>query len=416
MLERAKRIETFYNAFREMTGLVHASTKVEEVLELAVWKATEVLGAKGAILRLLNLQTDELELSAAYGLSDAYLAKGPVTRLNILEDLYAKKRAIIIDDIANDPRVQYPREALREGLRMFLDLPLTFHDGLTGVLRVYFEKRHEFSDDEIEFAVALAQQCSCAIEKARVIETQQTRYDQLALHTEKLTALGRMAAGIAHEINNPLAGILLFSSNLAKKAAKGPMKEGLEIIIQETQRCKIIIQELLEFARDRQPRKTRTNINRIIEKSLNILENEFRLRHIQVERDLSAEMKETLLDENQLQQVFVNLLLNAVQAIGEKGVIIVFSHMDPKQKFLMVDIADSGSGIGKENLDKIFEPFFSTKKEGSGLGLAVSYGIIQNHLGRIEVESKEDKMTRFRITLPIVSETSGQLDQGSGHV
>ena len=408
MLERGQRIETFYNAFREMTALVHASTKVEEVLELAVWKVTEILGAKGALLRLLNLETNELEVSAAFGLSDAYLSKGPVTRRNILTDLYSHKRAIIIDDIAHDPRVQYPREAMNEGIRMFLDLPMIFEDGLTGILRVYFDKIHEFKDDEVEFAVALTQQCSCAIQKARLIETQQNRYDQLALHTEKLTALGRMAAGIAHEINNPLAGILLFSSNLVKKAAKGPMKEGLEIIMRETQRCKIIIQELLEFARDREPRKTLANINHIIEKSLSILENEFRLRRIQVERNLAADMKVALLDENQLQQVFINLLLNAVQAIGERGVIIVHSQMDSKQKSLIVDIADSGSGIAKENLDKIFEPFFSTKKEGSGLGLAVSYGIIQNHQGRIEVESKEDKMTCFHITLPCVSGSTEQ--------
>jgi signal transduction histidine kinase len=213
-----------------------------------------------------------------------------------------------------------------------------------------------------------------------------------------------MAAGIAHEINNPLAGILLFSSNLVKKAAPGPTKEGLEIIMRETQRCKIIIQELLEFARDRQPRKRLANINQIIEKSLSILENECRLRHIELNKTLFAQMKETLLDENQLEQVFVNLLLNAIQAIDENGVITVRSHLDPKEEFLMVEIADSGGGIAKENLDKIFEPIFSTKKEGSGLGLAVSYGIVHNHQGQIEVESEAGKETRFRITLPVVAE------------
>jgi signal transduction histidine kinase len=115
-------------------------------------------------------------------------------------------------------------------------------------------------------------------------------------------------------------------------------------------------------------------------------------------------MKETLVDENQLQQVFVNLLLNAIQAVEENGVITVRSHMDTRQEFLMVEIADTGCGIAKENLDKIFEPFFSTKKEGSGLGLAVSYGIVHNHQGQIEVDSEKGKMTRFRITLPIAAE------------
>ena len=403
-MERAKRIERYYNAFREMSTLMHSSTKVEELLDLAVWKATELLDAKGCLLRLLNLDTQELELSAAYGLSETYLAKGPVTRTNIITDIYSKKPAIIIDDIQNDARVQYPNEALKEGIRLFLDLPLTFQDDLAGILRVFFGQYRDFFDDEIDFAVSLVQLCACAIEKARLIECQQSRYDRLALHTEKLTALGRMAAGIAHEINNPLASILLFSSNLVKKAAKGPLKEGFEIIMRESQRCKIIIQEMLEFARDRKPRKRNADINRIIEKSLTILENELRLRHIQLKKSLSEEIKETLLDENQLEQVFVNLLLNAIQAINENGAITVRTQIGPRQDFIIAEISDTGCGIAKENLDKIFEPFFSTKKEGSGLGLAVSYGIIQNHQGRIEVESQEGS-TCFRIALPIVSET-----------
>ena len=404
-MERAKRIEAYYNAFREMSKIVHASIKVEEVLELAVWKASEILGAKGALMRLLNLDTQELELSAAYGLSDEYLSKGPVTRSNIINDLYSKKKSIVIDDIAADPRVQYPKEALKEGIRMFLDLPLTFQDGVAGILRIFFATHRHFSEEEIDFAASLAELCSCAIGKARLIESQRSQYDQLALQTEKLTALGRMAAGIAHEINNPLAGILLFSSNLVKKAEPGPIKDGLDIIMQESQRCKIIIQELLEFARDRESQKAMANINAIIEKSLSILDNEFRLRHIQIDKQLAASMVDTMLDGHQWEQVFVNLLLNAIQAVNRDGVVTVRSQIAPGHEFIVVEIEDTGCGIPDEHLDKIFEPFFSTKKEGTGLGLAVSYGIIQNHQGRIKVDSKKGVGSRFRITLPVVKPT-----------
>jgi two-component system, NtrC family, sensor kinase len=405
-MQRADRIETFYNAFRDMSKIMHASTKVEEVLELAVWKASEILEAKGAVMRLLNLETQELELSAAYGLSDEYLSKGPVTRSNILTNHYSGKKAIIIDDIANDPRVQYPQAALNEGIRLFLDLPLTLEDGIAGILRIFFKTLRCFTDTEIDFTVSLAELCSCAIGKARLIQYQKFQYDQLALQTEKLTALGRMAAGIAHEINNPLAGILLFSSNLVKKADQGPIKDGLEIIMQETQRCKIIIQDLLEFARDHEAQKTLVNINSIIEKSLSILENELRLRHIQLVKNLGREIKEALIDGHQLEQVLVNLLLNAVQAIDRDGVITVRSYIEAKKKLLIVEVEDTGCGIPKESMDKIFEPFFSTKKEGSGLGLAVSFGIIHNHQGRIEVDSEIDKGTRFRISLPLMSKAS----------
>ena len=152
---------------------------------------------------------------------------------------------------------------------MILDLPLTLKADVVGIIRMYFAEKRSFSEEELDFVIAITEQCACAIDKARLIETQQARYNHLALQTEKLSALGRMAAGIAHEINNPLGGILLYSTNLFKKVPEeGPLKEGLEIIINETMRCKTIIQDLLEFSREKEPEKTSANINHIIEKTL----------------------------------------------------------------------------------------------------------------------------------------------------
>ena len=396
------KISVFYNTFREISSLVHSSSDVREILELVVWKASEMLNAKGALLRILNLQTKEFELSAAYGLSETYLSKGPVTQQNIINDYYKKKPFAIIDDILTDKRIQYPREAHQEGIRMILDLPLVFRDNIAGLLRVYFPALRQFEEDEHDFAVALAQQCACAIDKARLIEEQQARYDQLALHTEKLSALGRMAAGIAHEINNPLAGILLYSSNLYKKIPDDSLlKEGMEIIIREAQRCKIIIQDLLEFARDREPKKAMADINQVIDHAVEMLENEFLLRHIQLKIAYSKNLKTGMLDENQLQQVFVNLFLNAAHAIDQDGTIEIRTRPDSAGEHVIIEVQDSGCGIPTEHLNKIFEPFFSTKKNGSGLGLAVSYGIIRNHQGELTVESQPGKGTCITITLPM---------------
>ncbi|MGD8881336.1 MAG: ATP-binding protein [Desulfobacterales bacterium] len=398
----SSKIAVFYHTFREISNLMHSSTNVGEVLELVVWKVTEALEAKGALLRILNLQTKEFELSAAYGLSETYLSKGPITQQSIITDVYKKKPFVIIEDMLTDKRIQYPREAHQEGLRMVLDLPLVFRDHIAGLLRVYFPTLRRFEVDEVDFAVALAQQCACAIDKARLIEEQQARYDQLALHTEKLSALGRMAAGIAHEINNPLAGVLLYSSNLSKKIGDDSLlKEGMEIIIRETQRCKIIIQDLLEFARDREPKKAMTDINQVIDRAVNMLENEFRLRHIQLEKGYSKDLKTAMLDENQLQQVFVNLLLNAAHAIDQEGTIEIRTRPDSAGEHVIIEVQDSGCGIPPEHLSKIFEPFFSTIKDGSGLGLAVSYGIVRNHQGELTVASEPGKGTCFTITLPM---------------
>jgi signal transduction histidine kinase len=235
-----------------------------------------------------------------------------------------------------------------------------------------------------------------------MIEKQQARYDHLVLQTEKLSALGRMAAGIAHEINNPLGGILLYSSNLFKKVPEqGPLKEGLEIIINETLRCKTIIQDLLEFSREKEPEKTLANINRIIEKTLGMLENEFRLHHINIKKFLSREMQDNLVDVNQMHQVFVNLLLNAVEATQENGEINIRSQIDQVRKRVRVEIADSGCGIPPEHISKVFEPFFTTKAKGTGLGLAVTYRIIRNHQGDIQVSSQLGEGTRFTIEIPL---------------
>ena len=223
-MDSSINIATFYRVFRDVSTVVHSSTDVDEVLELVVWKSSEMLGAMGAILRILNLGTHQLELGAAYGLGERYISKGVVSKEKIITDLCKKNKVIIIEDILTDPRVQYPQEAWEEGIRMILDLPLTLKADVVGIIRMYFAEKRSFSEEELDFVIAITEQCACAIDKARLIEKHKSQYDQLALQTEKLSALGRMAAGIAHEINNPLGGILLYSSNLFKKVPKeGPL-------------------------------------------------------------------------------------------------------------------------------------------------------------------------------------------------
>ena len=415
-MDSSINIEAFYRVFRDVSTVVHSSTDVNEVLELVVWKSSEMLDAKGAILRILNLETHQLELAAAYGLGERYLAKGVVSKEKIITDLCRNNKVIIIEDILTDPRVQYPQEAWEEGIRMILDLPLTLKADVVGIIRMYFAEKRRFSGEELDFVIAITEQCACAIDKARLIETHKSMYDHLALQTEKLSALGRMAAGIAHEINNPLGGILLYSTNLFKKVPKeGPLKEGLEVIINETMRCKTIIQDLLEFSREKEPEKTAANINYIIEKALSMLENEFRLHHIRVEKLLSSEMPYILVDVNQMHQVFVNLLLNAVEAIQDKGVISIRSEIDPAQGCVRVETEDTGRGIPPENISKVFEPFFTTKAKGTGLGLSVSYRIVWNHQGDIKVSSQPGQGTTFTIKIPLPKNAPSKETKGHPH-
>ncbi len=399
-----------YKAFRDIISVVHSSIHLEDVMDLVAWKATEILDAKGAILRLLNIDTDELEISAYYGISEAYLAKGPVSHHRTITDVCRQKKVITIEDILNDPRVQYPQEARAEGYRFIIDVPLSVADDVVGILRLYFSEVHHFSEVELDWIIAIAEQCSCALGKARLIDTYEFKYHELATQTEKLTALGRMAAGIAHEINNPLAGVLLYSSNMIKKVPKGDaLEEGLQVIIDETIRCRKIIQELLEFSKGREPTKVPTNINDIIDKAMNILENEFLLNRIEVGKNLDPELPDIMADGSQMEQVFVNLLINAVQAVPEGGTIQVKSSLNEAESSVSIEVKDNGPGIGRKEQAKIFEPFFSTKPNGTGLGLSVSYGIVRNHQGNISVESLPGGGTRFLIKIPFTQKDSKEM-------
>jgi two-component system NtrC family sensor kinase len=416
------KFENYFNVFRDIIRSMHGSLSLQEVLNVVVTKSAKVLDAKGALLRILNEETHLFEVRAAYGLGEHYLSKGPVTTEKVLSETSELHKVKIITDIWNAPRVEYPQQKWDEGIRMMLDVPLAIEEQMFGLIRIYLSQQREFSRDELDFIVTVAEQCACVIKRVQLMENQREHFTHMATHMEKLSSLGRMAAGIAHEINNPLGGILLFSSNMSKKVPAGdPLEKGLKIIIRETQRCKTIIQGLLEFARDEKPQKVPADINDIIKTALGIVENEFYVRRVTVEKDLAQNMVKTSLDENQIVQVFVNLLLNALHAVEEHGRVTVNSNVDPLRNKITVEIADNGRGISAKNVKKIFEPFYTTRTNGTGLGLSVSYGIIKNHEGDIQVLSELGKGTRFMIELPILAEQPNErrahdgIAQSTGH-
>jgi signal transduction histidine kinase len=396
------KFENYFHVFRDIIRAMYSRTSLKEVLDVVVTKSADVLDAKGALLRILNKETNQFDVRAAWGLGERYLTKGSVTTEKLLSDPTELHKVKIITDMWDAPRVEYPQEAWDEGIRMMIDVPLAVRDHMVGLIRIYLTEQRDFTDDELDFIITVAEQCACIIERVQLMENQQARFDHLASQMDKMSSLGRMAAGIAHEINNPLTGILLYSSNMSKKVSAGStLDEGLNIIIQETQRCKTIIQELLEFARDREPQMVLANVNDIMDKALGIVDNEFRLRHVTKNVQLAGGMITTMLDGNQIEQVFINLLLNAVHAVEGNGIVTVKSAVDLEQEKIRVEISDNGCGVAENDIKKIFEPFYSTKNKGTGLGLAVSYGIIKNHQGDIRVFSMPGKITRFTVELPI---------------
>jgi two-component system NtrC family sensor kinase len=227
-------------------------------------------------------------------------------------------------------------------------------------------------------------------------------HQQMA-RTERLTALGEMAAGVAHEINNPLGGILLYSNLVLEDVPEdSPARENMQKIIYQTNRCKGIVQNLLDFARTPTGDMLPLTINNVINTSLNLVKDQSMFHGIEVKADLAEDLPEVIGDRARLEEVFLNLFINATDAMKGKGTLTITTRLS-KNNSVKITVSDTGEGIDKEHLPHIFEPFFTTKEpgRGTGLGLSIVYGIIRKHNGVIDAESERGKGTAFIIVLPI---------------
>lgn len=227
------------------------------------------------------------------------------------------------------------------------------------------------------------------------------------VQSEKMAAFGQLGAGIAHEVKNPLAGILGFAQlSLRKLEENSPLRENLTIIEKETKRCKTIIENLLKFARQEKVAHEPIEVNRVVEDSVAIVEHQLGLHDVQIDKALAPNLPRILGNANQIQQVLMNLLINAQQAMEGKPGLVKATTRRFDHEHVEIRVTDTGPGIPKEIRAKIFEPFFTTKPtgKGTGLGLSVSYGIIKDHKGDIRVESEVGKWTTFIITLPALSD------------
>jgi two-component system, NtrC family, sensor kinase len=236
----------------------------------------------------------------------------------------------------------------------------------------------------------------------RMVEKlQETQH--LLLHKERLASMGQLSAGVAHEINNPLGTILLFADVLHKETAEtDPRREDLQLIKDEAMRCKKIVADLLNFARQQEVLAQETNINNLLEQLLGVIMHEPVFSRVRIVRQFAADLPLIQADPAQLQQVFSNLIRNAAEAMPEGGTITLTTRAQPEQK-VAISVADTGSGVSADNLGKIFSPFFTTKPvgKGTGLGLSIAYGIIKMHQGQISVHSAGEKGTTFTVVLPV---------------
>ncbi len=226
------------------------------------------------------------------------------------------------------------------------------------------------------------------------------------LQAEKMSSLGKLAAGVAHQLNNPLGGITLFAKLILEEYdLENGAKEDLNRILRDAKRCRDTVKELLEFTRQTRHLMRPHDINRALTRTLFLLESQTLFHNIEIMKNLDASLPPVLSDIQQLYHLFMNIILNAAQAMEGKGTLTVKSLLLPDSDKVCIEISDTGPGISPENLPHIFEPFFTTKEEGkgTGLGLSLAYRIVQNHGGHIQADSGSGKGTTFTIALPIGS-------------
>ncbi len=243
-----------------------------------------------------------------------------------------------------------------------------------------------------------------AIEISRDI-TGDINLQKAMMQNEKLASVGRLSAGVAHEINNPLTTILT-TAMLVQEDLKpeDPIYEDLEVIAHETLRCRKIVTSLLDFARQNEPNKKEYDLHEVVNQSVLLTRKQAAFNDIQVEYDAGNKIPRIMLDKGQIQQALINLIINATEATGEGGRVVVKTDYAETARQVRISISDNGPGITRENLDRLFDPFFTTKESGTGLGLAITHGMIEQHGGTINVESQPGKGTRFTIDLPINEE------------
>jgi len=331
-----------------------------------------------------------------------------------------EKRAIFIGDAGSDP-LAGPEVMELIGVRSFAVVPLVAKDRVVAVVVVdnKFTGRPVTLED-LRFLMMFANQAGLAMDAAMAYSNVERANRELKetqdrlIQSEKMAALGEMAASIAHEIKNPLTVIGGFAGRLAKKSGATDEARYARIIVDEAKRLEKILEEVLDFSREMRPNLKESSINVICEETVAMYEDEFKGKGIELKVELDPGMEGMMLDPQQIKQAVINILSNSEQALdkSETKVMTVKTSVDRENAQAVLEISDTGGGIKPEMLDNIFNPFFTTKEKGTGLGLAITDKIVKNHGGEIEVVNREGVGATFRIRLPFPKKPAPEVEAG----
>ena len=366
---------------------------------------TEAMGVEKASLVLLNEEKGGyfLQESKNVDLPQRTLPKGDA----LSRYLQSLGEIVVREELAKGAHLPELRTVVERmtALGAEVTIPLVSKGRLIGMINLSHKFTKDiYSHEDIELLTTLANQAAIAIENARLYEDLK-RSKSYIRRADRLASLGTLTAGLAHEIRNPLVAIKTFTQLLPERIEDEEFRNHfLQIASDEVNRISSLINELLEFARPSKPNFESEDLNAILDGMILLVSTESKKKHIQVVKEYGADLPQIPIDREQMKQVFLNILLNAIDATPEEGMIFVRTRSFTKlngEGFIQIEFKDNGCGIPKENLEEIFTPFFTTKSKGSGLGLPISNQIVQDHKGYIDVESEPGKGTSFFVNLPV---------------
>jgi two-component system NtrC family sensor kinase len=406
-IRRRNRELVVLNSFAET---LVASLDLNDSIHRILRQLLELFTLDAASLFLFERDGTTLRRAASVGLRSEFLRSFPV--MTIPPELTQQIRAVHATFLSAQglPLPPAVRELQKkEGIESAHIVTLWSKEKIIGGLTVACRRVRDFTPADISLLIAVGSQVASAVERNVLYDETRQAYENLRrtqeqlLHSEKLAAVGQLISGVAHELNNPLTAILGYSQLLTSSGQVGPLAlDYSEKLYKQAQRTHRIVQNLLSFARQHKPERMPVRVNAILEDTLALRDYDLRMSQIRVHLDLAPDLPEAAADPHQLQQVFLNLINNAVDAILEKGAdgdLWVRTGVESRQLF--IEFTDSGPGV--KDSSRVFDPFYTTKPvgKGTGLGLSICYGIITEHGGTIRVKNKPPRGASFLIELPL---------------
>jgi signal transduction histidine kinase len=374
---------------------------LDETLGVITREACSLMAGKVSSLLLLDDAREWLDLRAHFGAGETYVQKPRVgVEDSVVGVVVRRKKPLQVDDVQNSARYQNVAVAEKEGLISLISVPLLFRGEAIGVLNVYTGHPYSFSNEEVRILSALADLSAIAIEKARLYERVVDVEEHLR-QNEKLSALGLLAAEVAHEIRNPLTVLKMLYHSMDLKFPSGdPRSRDAEIMGEKMEHLNRIVEKILDFARTTEPQLQPVNLNKVIDDLGLLTRHKLRNQNIHLEKHLDSKLPRVMADAMQLEQAFLNLTLNAVEAMPEGGKLRITTRV--KDEFVEVEFRDSGEGMTPEQSQQAFTSLLNTTKpKGAGLGLAIVSRVVEVHCGRTSVQSSKGNGTTITLSFPL---------------